>query len=396
MHLQFEAVSEPTKAGKKWKKLFDTYWVGYKSWFLSNPSKSIPDLKKSEKALKEFMPKMWETYQHLCKITNADEDLARFLTGFQPPAYFSGCAQAVIKTDEIQLVRNYDYHPELLEGTLLLSKWNTKKVIGSSDCLIGIIDGMNEDGLCLSLTFGGRNEIGFGFGIPFILRYVLEFCSTTKEAIVELRNIPCHMSYNVTVVDKSGETKTVMFAPNRKTLVTTAAFSTNHQGAVYWPENAKFNQTVKRYKFLNNYLKSKDISANDLAKAFLHPPLYNTKFQKGFGTLFTAVYQPEKLRMKLMWPNATMERSFEDFKDGKISIYFKEKLNAKSIPLAYEHDGIVENPHTWQDALVDSLVKSIGSNDSYEKQNALRQHLMPKGEVAWDAVVDYWNKPISK
>ena len=138
MQLNFSTVSEPTVAGTKWKGLFDTYWSGYRTWFLSKDTANTPDLKTSQDALKKYMPKMWATYEHLCKLTDADPVKARFLTGFQPPAYISACAQAVIKADEIQLVRNYDYHPDLLEGTILLSKWNDHKVMGISDCLIGL------------------------------------------------------------------------------------------------------------------------------------------------------------------------------------------------------------------------------------------------------------------
>jgi predicted choloylglycine hydrolase len=388
MQLQFKTVSEPTKAGGKWKKLFDAYWPGYKEWFLSNNSVSTPDLKTSQEALKQFMPKFWATYQHLCKLTNADADVARFLTGFRPPAYVSACAQAVINTNEIQLVRNYDYHPDLLEGTLLLSKWNNRKVIGSSDCLIGLIDGMNDAGLCLSLTFGGRKEVGWGFGISLILRYVLEFCNTTQEAVLVLKSIPSHMSYNVTVVDKIGEFKTVMLAPNKKTLTTTAAFATNHQGAVYWPENAKFNQTVKRYNFIKNYLNSKDIRSEELAKAFLHPPLYNTKFKEGFGTLYTAVYHPEKLSMQLLWPNASLERTFDNFKEEKLVIQYDQKSHTDNLALSKE------TSYRWEEAVVDSLVKSLDSRASIKKQKELREKLMPQGEIAWDAITNYWNEPI--
>jgi len=38
--------------------------------------------------------------------------------------------------------------------------------MGMSDCLWGLLDGVNGDGLCASLTFGGRRIVGVGFGIP--------------------------------------------------------------------------------------------------------------------------------------------------------------------------------------------------------------------------------------
>lgn len=394
MQLNFRTVSEPTIAGPKWKGLFDAYWTGYRTWFLSKETGNTPDLNTSQEALKKYMPKMWATYEHLCTITNADPVMARFLTGFQPPAYISACAQAVIKADKIQLVRNYDYHPDLLEGTILLSKWNNQKVMGTSDCLIGIVDGMNDAGLCVSLTFGGRKEVGYGFGIPFILRYVLEFCTHTAEAVKVLKSIPSHMSYNVIVVDKKGASKTVQLAPDKAPLVTNDRFATNHQGTVDWPENAQFNQTIKRYNFIKNYLKSKNISADELSKAFLHYPLYNTKFSEGFGTLYTSVYQPEKVVMKVLWPNVAIERSFDNFEEESILIAYNTS-GQPDIPVSiWESAPSESEEYRWQDAVVDSLVKGMAGKRTKEKQQELRSRLMPSGEIAWEVLVDYWNEPV--
>ncbi len=394
MQLNFSTVSEPTMAGAKWKGLFDAYWSGYRIWFLSQDTMNTPDLKTSQDALKKYMPKMWATYEHLCTLTNADPVMARFLTGFQPPAYISACAQAVIKADEIQLVRNYDYHPDLLEGTILLSKWNDHKVMGISDCLIGLVDGMNDAGLCISLTFGGRKEVGYGFGIPFILRYVLEFCTNTAEAIKTLKSIPSHMSYNVTVVDKTGASKTIMLAPDKAPLVTNDAFATNHQGIVDWPENAQFNQTIKRYNFIKNYLKSKNISADELAKAFLHSPLYNTKFTEGFGTLYTSVYQPKNLIMKVLWPNVAIERSFDNFAEENILIQYNSAGELIIPDETYQPASAESNGYRWQEAVVDSLVNGMAGKKTKQKQKELRDRLMPEGEIAWEVLVDYWNEPV--
>ncbi|TLP80164.1 C45 family autoproteolytic acyltransferase/hydolase [Maribacter sp. ACAM166] len=394
MQLNFSTVSEPTTAGAKWNKLFNTFWPGYRTWFLSKDTVNTPDLQTSQDALKKYMPKMWSTYEHLCTLTNADPVIARFLTGFQPPAYISACAQAVIKADEIQLVRNYDYHPDLLEGTILLSKWNDHKVMGTSDCLIGIVDGMNDSGLCVSLTFGGRKEVGYGFGIPFILRYVLEFCTNTAEAVNVLKGIPSHMSYNVTIVDKTGASKTVQLAPDKAPLVTNDSFATNHQGEIDWPENAQFNQTIKRYNFIKNYLKSKNISANELAKAFLHSPLYNTKFTEGFGTLYTSVYQPENLLMKVLWPSMALERSFDNFAEENILIQYNSTMQPVIPSNTLGAAPVESNEYRWQDAVVDSLVNGMAGKKTKQKQKELRDRLMPGGEIAWEVVVDYWNEPV--
>ena len=102
------------------------------------------------------------------------------------------------------LIRNYDYSAHLWEATLLHNAWNGRQVIAMSDCLWGVLDGMNENGLAISLAFGGRQIVGNGFGIPLILRYILEICETVSQSIEVLGRVPSHMSYNVTMLDKSG------------------------------------------------------------------------------------------------------------------------------------------------------------------------------------------------
>jgi predicted choloylglycine hydrolase len=398
LKLNYKTIAEPYKAGVKWQYLFHQSWPSYKAWLNTSGFAQALSLAQREEALLRYMPKMWDTYVHLCSLIDTDDnELAKnFLTGYCPPAYVTACAQAVIKTDKIQLVRNYDYHPSLIEGTLLLSKWNEKKVIATSDCLIGAVDGMNDDGLCVSLTFGGRKQVGIGFGIPFILRYVLEFCSNTKEAVEMLKTIPSHMSYNVTVVDKTGTYKTVLLAPDNEPMVTNAAFATNHQLEVDWPENAKFNQTIKRSNFLKSFLKTKNVNAAELTKAFLHPPLYNNTFQEGFGTLYTAAYQPEKLAVQILWPERAIERNFDYFEDEYLLIAYHQSSEALATAYAQEEELIANQSYNWKDAVVDSLVRALAGRKSKAKQQELREKLMPDGHIAWESIRNYWNESYPK
>jgi predicted choloylglycine hydrolase len=65
----------------------------------------------------------------------------------------------------------------------------------------------------VSLTFGGRTETGDGFGIPLIMRYVLQVARSTGEAVRILQRVPSHMSYNVLVLDGAGQHALVELAP---------------------------------------------------------------------------------------------------------------------------------------------------------------------------------------
>lgn len=405
MQLHFDAVSEPSLPGPKWHKLFKTHWPAYKKWLDSKDRSSQPDLETSQAALKRYMPEMWLTYQRLCKVSKADETAARFFTGFQPPAYISACSQAVLTGKEARLVRNYDYHPYLMEGTQLLSAWNGKKVIATSDCLIGAIDGMNEDGLAISLTFGGRKVVGVGFGIPFILRYVLEFCSNVDEAVAALSRIPSHMSYNVTVLDKSGTFKTVRLAPDKLPLVTDAALATNHQGTIDWPENAAFNKTVERAAFLEKLLLERTTTADTLADAFLQPPLYNRMFKEGFGTLFTAVYNPAEGAVELLWPGENLQQSFNDFREESRIISYDAAPAAVAADLwnrsraginrsAVPYSRVSGDYAGWQEIVSNTLVIAMAqANPAADKEQVetLRGKLINRGEISWQALADFWS-----
>lgn len=327
MQRLFTSISEPI-ADFKWQKFFRERWPAYKRWITN--SGSLVDAKVAVQMLRTYMPEMVATHEHLCHLVRADAMATSFLTGFQPPVYTTACSQAVTLVDKVRLVRNYDYHPDRFEGVLLMSAWNGKKVIANSDCLMGVIDGMNEDGLAISLTFGGREVVGFGFGIPFILRYILEFCTNVAEAMDVLMSVPSHMPYNVTAADKSGAIKTIQIAPDRKPLISNDAFTTNHQGTLEHAESQDINQTSERAIYLQKLL-TKGINGASLTNAFLKPPLYNTTFEEGFGTLYTAVYLPTDGVVQMHWLKSSMFQSFDYFTEEIKLISFESKRQLKKV-----------------------------------------------------------------
>jgi predicted choloylglycine hydrolase len=346
MNLNLHSLSEK-EAGQKWQKLFQRHWPAYRMWYLRKSKAYSPDLRTCRAQLKKHMPEFYPTYLALCKLAGPDPAAHRFLTGYRPPRYMSGCAQ-IVNEKEAQLVRNYDFDPKLSEGTLLHSAWNGRAVIAMGDSLIGVVDGMNENGLVVSLTFGGRKAIGDGFGIPFILRYVLEFCATLKEAVAVLLRIPSHMSYNIMLMNRLGEHRLVQVSPDSAPLVTDLSASTNHQGKVDWPEHAAFTKTIERELYLHEMLAKEDFTSDQIAKTFLKAPLFNRKYSKGFGTIYTAVYRPKEGLLQLMWPGITLHQTFANFSEGITTISYSERIDFSSsdaIPLSQlqeDYNGAVE------------------------------------------------------
>ena len=107
------------------------------------------------------------------------------------------------------LLRNYDYSPDLLEGNWLATRWCGQRVLAMGDCLWGALDGINEAGLAASLSFGGKTQAGEGFGIPLVMRYLLEVSTTVEEACDILKRVPAHMSYSITLLDTNSHWATV-------------------------------------------------------------------------------------------------------------------------------------------------------------------------------------------
>jgi len=190
-------------------------------------------------------------------------------------------------------------------------------VISMNDCMWGALDGINEDGLAVSLSFGGRQVVGAGFGVPLVLRYILEFCTTTDDATAVLERIPVHMSYNVTVLDASGKFATAYLRPDQPALIRAVPYAANHQEDIEWEQHARATATLARERFLYSQLRGGARDADAFIESFLRPPLYSSAFASGYGTLYTAVYRPLERSVEYRWPEGQWRFAFDSFPEGK-------------------------------------------------------------------------------
>lgn len=319
----FEAIAEDYP-GPKWQALFQRHWPAYQRWFLGEGNKARPFYLTSVRMLRQHMPELLPTYERLVALAGGSDIAARFLSLYCPPPYLTGCSQAVWPGAIPVLVRNYDYSPQLFEGVILKTAWNGRQVIATSDCLWGVVDGINEDGLTISLTFGGRRIVGAGFGVPLLLRYILEFCTTTAEAEAVLKRVPTHMAYNVTVLDRSGAFLTAYIAPDRPAVVRPVPITTNHQQQIEWHQHAQATASLERERFLKFRLRESIATPDKLIQAFLRSPVYSTAYGRGFGTLYTAVYRPFDKEVDYLWPNGSWRQSFSAFEEGTRAVRFPQ------------------------------------------------------------------------
>jgi predicted choloylglycine hydrolase len=224
----------------------------------------------------------------------------------KPP--FSACSQAPV--DGV-LVRNYDFDPARCERTISLTSY-LRPVIGMREIMWGLLDGMNDAGLAVSLTFGGRPVWGPGFCITMVIRYLLETCESVQQAWDKLRTLPIATVQNLTLVDPH-EALSVHVGPDIPATIADEACVTNHQGSV---DPDSYADSLNRLAAIRD-ASAAATSADDVVAALLKPPLYNPASD---GTLYTAAYRTAEGRVSYIWPAERWEQSFEDFTTGSRSV----------------------------------------------------------------------------
>lgn len=254
----FRIVDEP-QPGENWEAAFAEMWPAYRAWWLKEGESARPDLGTCRAMLDTWMPELAPTFERLVELAEGDPLAARFLSMYRPPGFVVGCSQAAFTGEGGPvLVRNYDYPASRVEGIVYRTSWTGRGVIGMSDCLWGLLYGVNDAGLAASLAFGARPAVGDGFGIPLVIRYVLEVCEDVEAACGVLRQVPVHAVQNVTLIDRAG----------------------------------------------------------DFVQAFLEEPLHRDDLASGFGTLYTAIYFPADGRAEYRWPDGMMmTQSFDEAKE---------------------------------------------------------------------------------
>ena len=316
--LELHAVAE-LQPGERFKARFEAAWPAYRAWYLRDGDAARPSYLGCRHALETYMPELVPTWERLTELAGGGDLAARMLSLYDPPPLVTGCTQAVLTGGEPLLVRNYDFDPTLLEGVIALTALTGRRVLGTSDCLWGLLDGVNDAGLAMSLTFGGRRVTAPGFAMPLIVRYLLELCATTREAVAVLARLPVQASYNLTIVDREGDAVTAHVAPDRAAQIGRALVATNHQRTVEWPEHAQAVRSEEREQFMLDLLDA-ETGEEELVAAFLEPPLHNTAYADGFGTLYTADYRPADGAVDYRWPDATWRQGIDAFEEGMRAI----------------------------------------------------------------------------
>jgi predicted choloylglycine hydrolase len=76
---------------------------------------------------------------------------------------------------------------------------------GNTTAYVEMEDGVNEHGLAAGLCFVYPKVKKPGFNAGMLIRYILEKCKTTSEAITSLQHLPIASSQTITLADRNGE-----------------------------------------------------------------------------------------------------------------------------------------------------------------------------------------------
>lgn len=261
------------------------------------------------------------------------EDLYTFLLSMYCFEFSNKCTCFAFKEkDTLIFGRNSDFLVEL-EKLYMNCLYKLDKVYafnGNTTAFVQMEDGINEYGLVVGLTFVYPWVKKPGFNAGMLVRYLLEKCKTTDEAINSLYKIPIASSQTLTIVDRQGDMVVVECNPNHIELVSPKeqenfVVSTNNFSSatmqVYrnpnvddWKSDERY-QVTKRSIYSNKNKLSLEIAKNILKGKYGFMCQYDRK--AGADTVWSVIYDLNNNKIYRVEGNP----SRKEFKEDKRFIF---------------------------------------------------------------------------
>jgi len=181
--------------------------------------------------LKDFFPEAAEEIRGITDTVHADNNLftawlmcigcCLYNLDDSWTAETRGCTAFTFSYgSEVYYGRNNDLPLFLHKGCkrILYTPEGANRFLLNTSSFINGEEGMNEHGLIAAMTFvlPHLEEIRAGLNALFLIRFILEKCSTTKEAITALKKLPVSSPANILVCDKNGDMIVAELSPDTK------------------------------------------------------------------------------------------------------------------------------------------------------------------------------------
>ena len=276
----------------------------------------------------EYYPEILEEIKGTAKGMSVDwENIATFLFSMYCFDVQNRCSSfAFYDNGKTVLGKNSDFL------TFIENIWDSVyydieggyRFVGNTTAWTEIEDGMNEWGLGVALTFVYPTKIDYGLNGGMLLRYILEKCQNTQQAIQAIQKLPIASAQTITIADKKGEIalvecnceKVIVTIPpkNKK-----AVFATNHfvskemysyqyKGEDDCYSHRRWQTLQKAFEYENKYTIPYAMDLLSGKKGFLCQ--YDR--QKGMDTIWSVIYDLTENKMYRTKGNPS-KKDFEQY-----------------------------------------------------------------------------------
>lgn len=242
-------------------------------------------------------------------------------------------AFAVSDGESIMLGKNSDFlvSIEKLYMNCLYGLDGVYAFNANTTAFIQMEDGMNEKGLAAALTFLYPHTQASGLNAGMLIRYILEKCATTDEALAALKELPIASAQTITLADKTGKIAVVecncrameiIYPEAGKHFVATAnCFNSETMKKYRTPDGVDSWRSEERYETARNALDGKESCSLEFAEEILRGKYgficqYDRK--KNADTVWSAIYDVKNLRFYRVEGNPSRKPFEEDLRFPQI------------------------------------------------------------------------------
>lgn len=257
------------------------------------------------------------------------EDLCTFLLSMYCFEFSNHCTCFAFRDkNHIIFGRNSDFLVELekLYMNCLYYLDNVYAFNGNTTAFVQMEDGINEYGLAVGLTFVYPKVRKYGLNAGMLVRYILEKCKTTQEALSFLKSVPIASQQTITMIDIMGDMVVVECNPyvveiispkeNEQYVVTANNYNSlklteykNDDNIDDWNSSERYNVAYRALKSKNNQF-SLNCAEDILSGKFGFMCQYDRKM--GADTVWSVIYDVKNKRIYRVEGNPSRKKFKED------------------------------------------------------------------------------------